>query len=336
MAQPIIDVEDKLKGTLIGVCIGDALGMNMEFKRVQPHQVYTGLVPNTPWQIRFRFQVKNIPPASVSDDTEMTLVLLESLLKNQKYVRDDVLLGYLKWANNGNPMMGRNTRMLMKGVKTVKGFTNRHTKLVEDGKTNMETMQSNGTLMRASPLALLGEKDALEAIHHDCSISNDNNVNRLCDVIYCDVLRRLLRGQNKEEVTMYLHSIRNSGILPLGVLELIEDVLMKKDRPLSEAKGWVCNTLFAGLYALLHFDTFDLGMEWVIKRHPGSDTDTNASVAGALLGAWLGCNRMMQEENTCENRKRVSSYFSSCTSMYKVVSFDELASRMHKMYQSSH
>lgn len=43
-------------------------------------------------------------------------------------------------------------------------------------------------------------------------------------------------------------------------------------------------------------------MTWIIKEHPGSDTDTNAAITGALFGAYLGYDHLyalneLQTEN---------------------------------------
>jgi ADP-ribosylglycohydrolase len=40
------------------------------------------------------------------------------------------------------------------------------------------------------------------------------------------------------------------------------------------------------------FNSFTEAMEWIIKDHPGSDTDTNSSIAGSLLGALYGYNNL--------------------------------------------
>ncbi len=50
--------------------------------------------------------------------------------------------------------------------------------------------------------------------------------------------------------------------------------------------GYTLKALGAGFWAMLHATTFEDGVLRVV--HEGGDADTNASVAGALLGARFG------------------------------------------------
>jgi hypothetical protein len=42
-------------------------------------------------------------------------------------------------------------------------------------------------------------------------------------------------------------------------------------------------------------------MRWIIQDHKGSDTDTNACIAGALLGALIGYNGLAEKPTTKHN-----------------------------------
>ena len=132
---------DKIKGILIGLALGDALGAPHEFKYQK--DVYTGKLI---YEVRLfnRFHGETIfNVGSVTDDTEMTFALLRQIIKDGDYVKDNVILAYEEWANHGK-MLGKNTRALFKGVKTVKGYQNRYEKIfsVPMG----EWTQSNGSL----------------------------------------------------------------------------------------------------------------------------------------------------------------------------------------------
>ena len=51
------------------------------------------------------------------------------------------------------------------------------------------------------------------------------------------------------------------------------------------------------------FSSFSDAMKWIIADHPGSDADTNASIAGALLGALYGYNLL--DEQTKKNYTQI-------------------------------
>lgn len=55
------------------------------------------------------------------------------------------------------------------------------------------------------------------------------------------------------------------------------------------------------MIALTSFKNYSDAMRWVITSQPGSDTDTNACIAGALIGAMLGFETIQTETQTARN-----------------------------------
>lgn len=53
------------------------------------------------------------------------------------------------------------------------------------------------------------------------------------------------------------------------------------------------------------FESFSDAMHWIINDHPGSDTDTNASIAGGLLGALYGFHAL--DKQTKENYTQITT-----------------------------
>ena len=131
---------DKIKGMLIGLSLGDALGAPHEFKYQKDE--YTGELI---YQLRLfnRFHGETLfYVGSVTDDTEMTLTLANQIIKDKDYNRNNVILAYEEWAKNSK-MLGKNTRALFKGVKTVKGYEGRYNKIFSVPME--EWTQSNGS-----------------------------------------------------------------------------------------------------------------------------------------------------------------------------------------------
>src|SRR5665647_1791246 len=93
------NIKDKIQGMFMGVFLGDALGFPTEFK-CNANVPYTGKLEFKPFYIS-RFQGKReYEIGSTSDDTEMTLALLRSMIENNGYVRDKVIKSYMDWVNN--------------------------------------------------------------------------------------------------------------------------------------------------------------------------------------------------------------------------------------------
>jgi ADP-ribosylglycohydrolase len=225
----------------------------------------------------------------------MTIALLKSIISNNlKYDKEDVITSYMSFANTCF-MLGRNTRKLFKGIKTINGYNNRFNKLIDDEKENM---QSNGSLMRASPLVFTSDTNT----GIDAYLSNPNTVNYYCNLIYVQILKMLLKGESLDLVKDLCKYYITKDI-PKSVKEALTDALEgnNKREVDKKIKGWVCTSFYISLYTLFNYNTFEDAMNFVIEKHPGSDTDTNASITGALFGAMLGLNKIKSEKITSKN-----------------------------------
>lgn len=271
---------DKIMGMICGHALGDALGAPYEFR--YQRKDYTGKLEHDV-VFKTRWQPDVIMPAGiVTDDTQMSFVLMNSIYRKGKFDRNDVVNSYMGWANSGVKMLGRNTRSLFKGVKTVKGYENRYKKTFPPGE---EVTQSNGSLMRAYPLIFVQDPKL------DTELTNPNPVNILCTEIYVRLLKDAFNNVPKKDTVKWLKNIQGAETVKTAIMEAIE----KKDRNIQGGgKGWVVHGLYAAIYGYLHFDNFTDMYSWIIKKW--GDTDTNAAIAGAVKGVELGYNRLLEEE----------------------------------------
>jgi len=285
--------QDKIAGSLIGLAVGDALGVPHEFK-TQRLDNYTGKLEIVPIFI-FRFGKRTDVIGQYSDDTDMALCNLRSIIRNRGYNREDVILSYLRWAETSKAM-GKNTRALMKGVKTVNGYQSRWNKIFQN--TDVATWtQSNGSLMRCSMLAFL--PNYIDVIIMDCMITNPHVINIHCNLAYSIALRYTAMGIDKKKIIETL-TIQNEylTIYP-DVKEVILNAVSNRDfsRNLKAVgKGWVLHALYCAFWGWYHFESYQEPIDIIIKQ--GGDTDTNAAITGALIGANLGYNKLLQEERT--------------------------------------
>lgn len=267
------EMEDKVLGMLVGAGLGDALGAPHEFR--YQTDVYTGILEYK-GRINSMYQpCVYLDVGQVTDDTEMTLTIARQIVE-KGYNKDEIVLEYMKWANSKTRMMGRNTRQLFKGVKTLRGYKNRFEK-------NEKISESNGALMRCSALSLLPDDSYID----DCKLTNPApqavEVNR----VYIGMLRQIFKGVEKSDLKL-------DSSFP-DVQTAIEQALSKQTRDVTgKTKGWCVHGLYCAIYSLLHFDNYKDAIDWVIRL--GGDTDTNGCISGAVLGAYYGYTEVEKVE----------------------------------------
>lgn len=281
---------NKIQGMLMGAFLGDALGAPHEF-RCNANVPYTGKLEHKAFHVS-RFQGRRESPVgSISDDGEMDLALLRQLLYDGVYNQDNVTMAYLRWANSGGWSIGKNTAELLRGVKTLKGYKGRVAKVL--ALPINERSQSNGTLMRCAPLALLTDDNAVLL---DVNITNPNPINQEVGLLYVQALREALAGV--DAVTIY-NNCKQRASAPI-IKELFASIDQQQVRNVADQKGWCVHAFWVAMVTLICFTDYSEAMKWIITIK-GSDTDTNACIAGALLGAVLGFEKLAEDPQTKEN-----------------------------------
>ncbi len=280
---------DKIQGMFMCVFLGDSLGAPHEF-RCNSNTPYTGKLEFTAFRTSQFQGKKELAVAQVTDDSELTLTLLRTIIKDNSYIKDNIIKSYMTWCNSeGLWAIGKNTRALFKGIKTLKGYQNRINKILLLPEEQIS--QSNGSLMRVSPLSLLKDDDC---IINDCNITNPNKVNRDCNLVYVKSLRLALQGYNWKYIFKNAKNIATTE----EVQEVLKQVENREFRDITVNKGHVLHAIYCTFIVISSFNDFSKAMEWIIKDNKGCDTDTNAAIAGAMLGAILGFERVKSEPLT--------------------------------------
>lgn len=271
-------IQDRLRGMLLGVCLGDSLGLPAEKSKA----IFNGKLEEV---MRFnRFQGKRVyPPGTLSDDSLMTLSLAEAITEQGEYNTTSVIEKYLLFANKC-PFLGKNTRELFKGVKTVNGYHHRFSNKFSSEEIKLST-QGNGCLMRCSPLVIFSSDTQLT----DCYLTNPNETSYLCVKEYCEMMKSILTTGKTE-------------INP-SPPELIKNCFDTNVRDLHINKGWVCTALWCVMWCFRNYSTeedfFTKSMDYLIRGKNYTDTDTNAAIVGGMIGCLRGYERLIleQEEN---------------------------------------
>ena len=309
-SQP--NYENRLLGMIQGHLMGDALGAPHEF-RYNRSYIFSGKLEHKSRRTS-RFQgTKEAVVGQFTDDGEMTLTLLRSLAKSRgSYNRDQTILMYMEWASSKPMGMGINTRKLLSGIKTLKGYQNRWNKYYGQGIIRNQEPESNGSLMRASPLAVIYDNNP---VIQDCNITNPTPHNQDANLVYVTAVRLALQGTPKEIIIQTVktvaqtkkvksalaHALHKDGYdpkYPPREGDLIQPYQVAGDAK-GKMKGWVLIALYVSFRIFNSTTDYQQAVETAIKW--GGDTDTNAAIVGALCGAFYGSSQMMLNTTTSTN-----------------------------------
>lgn len=289
---------------IMGLCVADALGVPVEF-------VDRETLRNNPVVDMRSYGTYNQPAGTWSDDTSMTLGLLDSLSKGLDY--EDIMKNFLKWFDEGDytPQgevfdVGSSTR------KALKRFSDGTNPLECGGTTEHDN--GNGSLMRILPIlfylqSIYGTEfkeikeldEAFNIIHAVSALTHAHKRSQLACGIYISIASMLMGGRDLQIA------------VEMGIYEAMEYYrkhaefadelryfkrLVRKDfakLPVEQIKssGYVVDTLEAAIWCLLKTKSYK---DCVLKAaNLGEDTDTVAAVAGGLAGLRYGYESIPKE-----------------------------------------
>ena len=274
----------KLHDAILGLAIGDALGVPYEFKK-RGSFLCTEMVG---------YGTHNQPEGTWSDDTSMVLATLDSLKSNDgKIVLKDMFERFNYWLLYGD--YTAHGEVFDAGIATCKAL--------QTGKSQTgEYDNGNGSLMRILPLAFVPCTDdeirAVSAITHGHRISMD-----AC-VIYVHIAKRLLAGESICEIIPTLQYDK-----PFDRLHRIDQISTSE----IKSSGYVVDTLEAALWAVSHKSN-NADKEKSFRNdlldavNLGQDTDTVGAVAGGLAGIIYGLDEVSDWVETLQNREELERY----------------------------
>lgn len=323
---------DRLAGMILYGALGDAIGAPWElrYKPKAPssyqgsvdgtliHTIKIGKYHSEPGELPY----KEYPAGTVTDDTTMTQTLLVWLDNcNWKPVYSftrgmvvcDVILAYMHWAKTC-PFLGNNTRKLLKVENPSMAMYQRRWEKHEHASGSL----GNGCIMRAPPLALVHDDNFIIA---DCSITNNNDISRLCTVLYVMLLRQAL-SPDKPSLTSWLlqqehcRDLINSAYqtamhgAPVPLQYSLSAKYMEQHPGLSPTgpwKGSVMAAIWASAYAVFRLEAMTFleksvlsaGVHMIFHELISfkGDTDSDCKIAGAVIGARMGWQYLSQHQS---------------------------------------
>jgi ADP-ribosyl-[dinitrogen reductase] hydrolase len=251
----------RAQGTLLGQVIGDSLGSRVEQK---PAAEIEKLFPGGLRELGDG-GVYHTMAGQPTDDSEMALTLARSIVRDRKFDAERVLDGYRAWLTS---------RPVDCGVTTERGLL---------GLVTTES-ESNGSLMRCSPIGVWAAGDpalAARTARDDSMLTHSNPTCLEACAAYCAAIAAGVDGASKDEM------FEVAGAHAKGPAHEAIKRAAKGIAPTDffTHQGWVLVALQNAFWCLHALD-FEEALVQTVGR--GGDTDTNAAIAGALLGSHYG------------------------------------------------
>lgn len=282
-------VLNRAQGCLLGQVAGDDLGATVEFspgadvRRRYPDGL-RALVDGGHW---------GTLAGQPTDDSELALALARALVEAGGFDEEAVARAYARWVDSHPFDMGGTTAQAL-GAASAAQRAGRPAAPAAQVAANRDS-QANGALMRVSPLAVWGwklpEDELIAAAFADSKLSHPHPVNGAASAVFCCTLAAALRGQTHPQA---LHTAALATAGRIGQAEIADSLRAAVLGPPTGAdgaqQGWVRIALQNAYHQLLTAPSVEEGLARTVAL--GGDTDTNAAIAGALLGAVHGAHSL--------------------------------------------
>ncbi|GHD87285.1 ADP-ribosylglycohydrolase family protein [Streptomyces naganishii] len=287
---------DRAAGVLLGAAAGDALGVPYEFGTAlrddqRPRMIGGGLGP--------------YEPGEYSDDTQMQVCVAEVAATGADLrtpeALDAVAANFRRWLAGGASDVGAQTRTVLGAAERAPGSPGAALlAAARDFSDGNDRAAGNGSLMRTGVVALAHLGDAVEMAEAARAVSALTHPDPDCAdacVLWCAGVRTAVLEGTFDGVRAGL------DLLPAGRRALwagrLDEAEAHPPRHFTH-NGWVVHALQAAWSAITRTPVpepdpsgggfpaqhLELALEAAVRA--GTDTDTVAAIAGALLGARWG------------------------------------------------
>jgi ADP-ribosylglycohydrolase/fructose-1,6-bisphosphatase/inositol monophosphatase family enzyme len=254
-------------GCLLGQVVGDSLGSLVEFDAAEK---VARRYPDGPRLLEDGGTWDTLA-GQPTDDSEMALALARSILDNGGYDAEAALRAYREWHDSRPFDVGNTVSAALAGRP-------------------LQASQANGSLMRASPLGVLAHAASIEEsariARTDSALTHPNPVCGDAVAAYVVAIRHaVVHGDGPDAAYRAAVDWARESALP-PVVEALRQAAETAPVCDGASQGFVLIAFRNAFYELLHAESLEAGVVATVRR--GGDTDTNAAIAGALLGAVHG------------------------------------------------
>lgn len=275
----------RAQGCLLGQLAGDSLGGLVAFRRAadierQYPRGVRELTDGGVWRIL---------AGQPTDDSEMALLLARSIILSEGYDLEAAAQAYGRWYDSHPFGIGTTTRAAVQAAS--QAIRTGQPVAAAARNAALPHSQSNGALMRVSPLAIFvaGRKagEGGEWAMQDAGQSHPHPVCRHANRLFVETIALAIRsGAGRQEIYDFALLAAQTAATPESVTLAIAKVSRERPADYQAQQGWVLIALQNAFWQLLHAENAEEGIVDTVMA--GGDTDTNGAIAGALLGAACG------------------------------------------------
>ena len=283
------DVEEASLGCLLGGCVGDAAGGTLEFQGLPtPHDVEKAMAMSGGGFFR-------LAPGQITDDGELALSLADALSRSRSFDIETIARSYARWVESGPFDMGRTTSLSLgcfrdprwRAVCEKEGYA---AGMKAAAARDCGESKANGSLMRIAPLALWGRRLpdvelALCAIE-DSALSHPNESCRHAVACYSIAIACLLREPGERDRAFARARKWADSRANEEVRGWVREAYERAPVDFLSQVGFVRIAFVNAFQHLLLGSSYETCLRETLLE--GGDTDTNACIAGALVGAAEG------------------------------------------------
>lgn len=288
---------------IMGVVVGDALGVPVEFKERQE-------LRDAPVESMRGYGSFNLPAGSWSDDTSMTLATLDSL-KNG-FNRHDIMRNFVSWIRQAEYTPFGNVfdvgNICYRAIVNYELLGD-----IDHCGCDKDYENGNGSLMRILPACLyfyqkqkeegMSDEEAIEHIHAVSALTHAHIRSLIACGLYYFMIKSILdnEGTLMERLQMgvkaafsFYKSI-DTDVDELNHFKRIRDLQQFSVIPEDDIRstGYVVDTLEAAVWCLINTDSYKTCTLKAVNL--GDDTDTVSAIVGGLAGLYYGYENIPKE-----------------------------------------
>ena len=292
---------NRIKAMIIGHAVGDALGVPVEF--MSREEISLSPVCNMRG-----YGTHHQPPGTWSDDTSMTLCLLESITRLGRIDYADIMDNFVYWL--------RQEEFTATGVVFDVGMASQAsiyryeqgTPPLSCGGSN-EWDNGNGSLMRIAPLVLYlskqgisSSRDILQQAHNMSRLTHAHPRSQIACGIYTQIafnlfakqplLTAIKRGLSTAQASYEKDNLYAEELTHYKRLLHFEDFIQLPQTNIKSS-GYVVDTLESSLWCLANTKNYREAVLAAVNL--GNDTDTTAAITGSLAGLAYGLENIPAE-----------------------------------------
>ena len=269
-----IQLEDKIKGALVGLACGDAVGTTLEFIPRDVCEPITDMVGGGPFKL---------DAGQWTDDTSMALCLARSLAYFKGFDAADQMNRYCNWYQYG--YMSSNGRCFDIGI-TVSTALRKYleTKNPFSGSVD-EYSSGNGSIMRLAPIPIFYHNDYESCIKYAGDSSRTTHGSAECidsAKLFSSLIFNAFHAGGKAGIFKF--NAYEPHCEKVSAIANLEFMLLDYDQIIGS--GYVIESLQAALWCFMNGSTFEECI--LLAANLGDDADTTAAICGQIAGAYYG------------------------------------------------